>query len=739
MRGGRDLLTAVGLFLTVGVALALRTAFQWSRVFGESHVSFQGGDPWYHMRLVDHMLRNFPHRITADPYLGYPDPVQVAVAPFFDVLVAAGAWVVGGGAPGERDVDVVGALLPAVLGAAIIVLVYALGVRLFDRRTGLIAAALVAVMPGNFLDRSRLGYADHHVLEVLLSMLTLLALVIASTSTRPRTYRLAVAGLAGVALGAYLLTWSSGAFLVGIVCIWVVVQRCIESTQGHASSVVPIVAMALVVALALVLAFQSPALPRYRSQLAALVGTLGVVGLLEVLRLVWTRARLPERLLPLGVLGSVAAGTAALAVVRPVVVARLLEDLARLAPGRAEQTVAEIRPLLHMIGPLSLRPLVQEFGSTFAVGLLGLGMLAVLTARSGRPDRVLALLATLAFGLATFGQNRFSYYLAPMLGLLSGWVGATALSWAAAPRARTRHPLWRWGRVGLVAVLIALVGIVPGLGLAIAQARAENDPRQGWRPALAWLRGGSPEPFGDPSFYWARYDGSAERRRPAYTVLAWWDYGYEIVRIARRVPLANPTQAGARHAARFFTATDEGAALALLDDMAARYVIVDADMPYAPRGPATIGGKFAALPLWAGQAPTRFVSTLYRRRGDGTLAPVVAFHPDYYRSMVVRLQVFGGRGATPYHSTWVIQSAERSAPDGREYRELLSARRFPTYEAALEFAGAEPHQNYTVVGLDPLRTCVPIEPLERLTLVHEAGGLTASGRSAVRIFEVVTR
>jgi asparagine N-glycosylation enzyme membrane subunit Stt3 len=248
--------------------------FQWSRVFTDSHVSFQGGDAWYHMRLVDHMLRNFPHRTTVDPYLGYPDPVLVAVAPFFDMVVAASAWLVGVGAPSQSEVDVVGALLPPVLGAATIIPVYALGARLFDRRAGLVAAALLAVMPGNFLDRGQLGYADHHVLEVLLSLLTLLALAIASTSTRGRAYRLAVGG---------------------------------------------------------------------------------------------------PRVLPLGVLALAAAGVGVLIAIRPALVTGLLDDLRRLAPGRAEQTVAEVRPLLRMMGPLSLRPLAEEFGSTFLVGLVGLG------------------------------------------------------------------------------------------------------------------------------------------------------------------------------------------------------------------------------------------------------------------------------------------------------------------------------------------------------------------------------
>jgi AglB core domain len=87
--------------------------------------------------------------------------------------------------------------------------------------------------------------------------------------------------------------------------------------------------------------------------------------------------------------------------------------------------------------------------------------------------------------------------------------------------------------------------------------------------------------------------------------MAWWDYGYEIIRLGRRVPVANPTQAGAEIAGRFFTATNEVEAARVLEEAFARYVIAHAELPILPRGPV-LQGKFETLLAWAGKDISRY-------------------------------------------------------------------------------------------------------------------------------------
>ena len=183
------------------------------------------------MRLIENLTRNFPHRSPVDPYLAADAPV-VSVPLLFDLVVSGLAWVIGLGAPTARTVEIVGALIPPIMGGLTVVVVGLLGARLFDRRTGWLAAGLLAIAPGQFLARSVVGFTDHHVAEALLTALTLLAMIAALEETAPRR-QLVIAVLAGVTLGAYLLTWSGGALLVFVLCVWAVLQLVLDDLRGR--------------------------------------------------------------------------------------------------------------------------------------------------------------------------------------------------------------------------------------------------------------------------------------------------------------------------------------------------------------------------------------------------------------------------------------------------------------------------------------------------------------------------
>jgi asparagine N-glycosylation enzyme membrane subunit Stt3 len=216
--------------------------------------------------------------------------------------------------------------------------------------------------------------------------------------------------------------------------------------------------------------------------------------------------------------------------------------------------------------------------------------------------------------------------------------------------------------------------------------------------------------------------------------MAWWDYGYEIIRVGRRVPVANPTQAGADVAGRFFTATDEGEALRILHEVGSRYVVAHAEVPILPRGPV-MQGKFETLVAWAGKDIKQYWETFLTKDANGKLGPLVLFHPEYYRTMAVRLYVFGGGPAVPQDTTFVIAYTERQMADGTKGKEILESRRFKTYESAVAYLDRFGHTGRAIMGLEPRQPPVPIEPLTRLKMIHESPGASP----AVRIFEVPPR
>ena len=197
------------LAIILMVAAGLRVWAPWDDVLGSERVNFLETDAWYHVRLAESQVRNFPHRITVDPYAA-PDGQYIAVAPLLDAIIATTAFVTQGRDASTDYIERVAAFVPAVAGVLAVAAVWALATVAFDRRAGFIAALLAAVLPGHFLDRTLIGFVDHHALEVLFSFATLACIAYGSAIG------------AGVCLGLYLLAWASGSYFVFILAVWIV-------------------------------------------------------------------------------------------------------------------------------------------------------------------------------------------------------------------------------------------------------------------------------------------------------------------------------------------------------------------------------------------------------------------------------------------------------------------------------------------------------------------------------------
>ena len=58
---------AAAVVLVFLLALFLRTYFVFGRCFTDDYVNFQETDPWYHVRAVEHLIEQFPWRLSWDP------------------------------------------------------------------------------------------------------------------------------------------------------------------------------------------------------------------------------------------------------------------------------------------------------------------------------------------------------------------------------------------------------------------------------------------------------------------------------------------------------------------------------------------------------------------------------------------------------------------------------------------------------------------------------------------------
>lgn len=701
------------------VAAGLRVWAPWDDVFG-ARVNFLETDAWYHVRLVQNQVVNFPHRVTVDPYAG-PTGQYVAVAPLLDTIIATLVFISQGRDASADYIERVAAMVPAVVGVLAVAAVWALATLAFDRRAGLIAGFLAAVLPGHFLDRTLVGFVDHHALEVLLSIATLAGLV----------YRSGL--VAGICLGLYLLAWASGAYFVAILTLWVILSAVVARSDAPAAGRTASIAAA--VALGIVLVFQDPGLFRYDTQLAALAGFL--VASLAVMFF--------ARGIVIGLTVIAAAGLvigAGVWFLAPGVVQQVLVDLNRFRPDPTRMAVLEARPLFLYSGNWVWSQPWTFFRSGFYVGAIAVLLLAASLRRSRRADHLLIVCFTVANFLATLGQNRFGYYLVPSVALVSGWLAVRILDWGGVPHAgepqpqrRRSIPLQREIAVMVVAGAIVAPNLVTA---ALTTTRVGGMPEY-WFNAMQWLRQNTPEPFGAAEYYLQRYDGAA--RPAAYSIMNWWDQGYWIIQTARRVPVANPTQGGAPAAAQFLTATDEAEGMAIRNAQRARYVLVDWELPFREGDAGALAGRFQNLSDWAGIPTARYYSLCFSRPTD--VDPWQAtwiFNEAYYQTLVYRLMVAGGMSVNPGNNTYVVETRQRVDVNGRQFCEVVSRTRYATPDEARQVA-ARRGANFRAVGLTPWQPAFPVEAVTGLREVASFGDSTQQAGEApmVRIFEVITR
>ena len=469
----------VGLLMAVffSAALYLRIHFTSDVVFGGTWVKFTGIDGYWHGRIVDNLCRNFPYMASADPYLLYPGGAGTSIAaPFFDYLMAGVAWIVGLGSPSQHTVDVVAALFPPVMGALTIIPVYFIGKALCSRWAGLIAALLVAILPGEFLGRSILGFIDHHVAEALFSTTAAMFLLLALKGMRkerlawshlrhPRASALAapltLAVLGGVFLGLYLASWIGALLFVFIFAAFFVVQFCLDHVSGVPTDYLGLIGVAtflpaLVVFVLLgqngevtVVLALAPLVP------AALFGLSRLLAALETRPAAASAAAPRDRAAgqPAGKAAARGPGRAAAgepvvgnglvrmlypAVVAVVIVAAFLllwavkgslvgqmTEHFSILKWNSGTSVSEMVPYLWQRtgtgGYYTLDPFWKTYGFTMVFSAAGLCLLGYAVIVRREPEKVLMLLWSAVMLLAALAQRRFNYYLVVNIAALTGY------------------------------------------------------------------------------------------------------------------------------------------------------------------------------------------------------------------------------------------------------------------------------------------------------------------------------
>jgi dolichyl-diphosphooligosaccharide--protein glycosyltransferase len=641
------------------LSLYIRVAISYNSVFTDSFVMFGGNDAWYNMRLVENTLHHFPHRIYLDPFTAYPHGAHSPFAPLFDQMLAFIIWVIGLGNPvstlGQHGIEVIGAWYPAVLAALTVFPVYFIGKEMYNRGTGLLSAALIAILPGPFLTHSLLGFTDHHATEILFSTIAMLFFILAvksakeneitfysilrkdlSSLKKPMTYSF----LAGISIGCYFLAWVGAPLLVFILLIYAVVQHIADHLRGKKTDYLCIVSMPVfiipLIMIAPVLSFG------FLSEFHVISLLLGIIVFLFLTALSFSMRKTKPYWYPIAILAIGVISFLLLSLLNPSLYSTLTEPLLYVfTPSKTYLTIAEVQPM-------GWNDIWNWFTTTFFLAFAALALIVYNIARKWRSEEILLFVWSMVIFFTCFAQNRFAFYYAVNVAILCGFLSWKIIEFVAfrgeekGERGieKSREKL-KFLRADIIFTFVVILFVVfyPPLNESIATATLGSmGPREDWYDTLSWMKENTPDTGVD---YYALYPVDYTYPESAYSVMSWWDYGHWITRIAHRIPVANPFQKGiggpyqedSPGACVFFIARNETEANNVADALDVRYVVsafpmVDAMSSYR--------NLYLAMTFWASDTAGHY--TVNRTEGR----TVFELGEKYFNTMETRLHMFDG-------------------------------------------------------------------------------------------------
>ncbi len=676
---------ALGVIISFMVAFYLRTIPKAGVFLSNGFVRFGGNDPWYHLRNVESILHNYPNMLWFDAYTQYPLGQNQVFAPLFDMFLSTIIWVLGGGNPDQELIYSVCAYYPVVLGSLVAIPTYFVAKWLFDRRVGVLAAFLVAIAPGQILSRSTIGFNDHHIGETLLSTITAMFLIMAINTAREHNITfeglknkqfdgikpaLPYFILTGVSLGAYTLAWKGALFFSLIIGVYIAIQHIVDHLHKRDTDYLAVGGI-VIFAIAFIMVLLVPYLGGTKAMhLKGLFAGIIAFPALTAMSKLLNKKDYPGYYYPGLALASFVLVVVLAKVFSPSSYALITSVFGYFMQTGGGLTVAEASPLLSVGGVFSLQPIWYNFGLNGYLSFLALGILIYGARKKSSQEKTFLIIWSLMIIWAMLQQNRFAYYYSVNMSILAAYLGVKIMDLAGLSSLGNRMKGLSVSEIiakfsfienvkPLIAVFVILVILVyPAYSLSVQQSQGTGGPNGYWIETTMWLNENTPDTGLD---YYENYERppsgeSYQYPESAYGVMSWWDYGHWIEVIGRRIPNANPFQAGIGGrrnsieeenmpgASTFFTAPTEAAATQVLeavhpdpDKAGARYIVSDVEM-------AT--GKFYAMSAWTLDTADYYVSVMTDQGYQNVPGQ------RYFNTMEARLHMFDGNGLKQYRMVY---------------------------------------------------------------------------------------
>jgi dolichyl-phosphooligosaccharide-protein glycotransferase len=745
-------------------------------------------DPLYNLRQVEQILANFPNYGWFDAMTQFPNGTSIYWGPLFPTIIAICCLITG--AATRTEIISVGLVIPPLMAAATVAIMYFVGKTCGDWKTGILASGFTAIITGQFFYRSLYGYMDHHIAEVLFSTLFCLFYMYAILSEKgtkielknPSSYKslLLISALAGIAYLLGLFTMPTMILFAMIVGIFTIIQFIIDAYRNRTSEYLLLINITIfVIAIIGLLAFglKNPGIDLSTYSIGHIIAYLGMIIGTGILYLLQHYLKNKEKYYyPAALAGFGLVFAIFLYFAIPQLYTLLIYDLfSFFGQAPVTETVQEARGWT-----LNLAWMTFNYGLLLMIG--GILVMIQKNIHNEHPEQVFALVWSIVMFFSTWQHVRYEYYLAINVALLAA-VCVTYLFSRGLPdirhllfdtsskkesgevkeslsstgtqgkkpkksqkksihRVTTNYPL-----VGVILITIGLSLLFAYTSVSYSYTNALASPTQmnaDWRESMDWMVNNTPETGVN---YFAIYDQkSFKYPAGSYGVMSWWDYGHLITYIAKRIPNANPFQqgvAGPNGAAAYFMSTNEDEANAILDRVGTRYVITDIEMDT---------GKFWAMSTWDNATlatdPYQMTLLLQSQNNADSYDTARMNKQEYYMTTISRLHNFDGSMGTP-SVAYYIEYADSSVTNVA-YPVVITAQKANATEAKLRASqyNLKALPGYHAVVMNPDSTTDIIHPidtvpaLQHYRLVHESptnvfGTSSVEDIRYVKIFEYV--
>jgi len=557
-----------------------------------------GPDPYYNMRLVEetHDTGIYPYYSENDPLLNYPLGRSGARAPLFNMMALGFSRTL---TPFMDEIDAIGysmLFIPALFGALVIFPVYFIGKEVFNKKTGLIGALFIALIPIHLGSGHGSAYSlfDHDSFNLLLFFLTFLFLI-KSLKEKDPTKSFLYSILGGVALAALSMTWVKSQYLYVVIAIYAVVQIFIDILRNKVDfdvvrSTSVLLFTGYIVSAPVIIAGYGEFRPDVNLFLCLGVAIFGVLAyLFRMRRIPWTLS-MP---VVFGIGGFV------LILMHPSV----LDSVSNIVPfiggplasisemvwgsgiygGKVSMTIAEANTYEISHSVMSFGPALYWLGWT---GFLFLVYYFFTNKKQpGRDYLFLIVLFVVSIWLTGIA-GRFINDMVPIIALLAGWTIWMLIEWIdykqMVRNIRSAGGGFHGIRRGIkflhvfgicfIAFLVLLPNAFIAFDAAIPMNAETDDPDVDLKEAMfgedhlgAFGLGIGKEKYWGVLFEWLNeQDQDIENPADRPGFISWWDYGFYEVAMGGHPTVADNFQDGIPPAGNFHTATSEEEAVAVL-------------------------------------------------------------------------------------------------------------------------------------------------------------------------------